>query len=229
MESHTKNLPQCLGFIMDGNRRWAAEQGYDTVEGHQYGREVFGNVVRWVRDAGVAHAVFFAFSTENWQRSEREVSFLMDLFREWLSELDRRLEEDGVRVRIIGRRQDFAEDIQVKMNELEQKSEEYTKTTIWVALSYGGRAEILAGVNKAIAAGEPVDESSFTKLLWSADLPEIDMIVRTSGEQRTSGFMTWHGVYSELYFIDKHWPALEKSDFDAILAEYANRERRRGK
>ena len=228
--------PQCLGFIMDGNRRWAKDQGLETYEGHKKGGETLQHCIDWLRQAGIPHAVFYAFSTENWNRSEQEVSYLMDLFRQWLSEIDDKIHGDGVadservKVRIVGRRDDFAADIIKQMNDLEAKSQEYTKatTTIWIALSYGGRAEIIEAVNKAITAGEPVTEESFEQLLWTADMPDPDMIIRTSGEHRLSNFMTWKSVYSEFYFIDKHWPALTHDDFEDILQEYARRNRRRG-
>lgn len=231
--------PQCLGFIMDGNRRWAKGQGLPTYEGHKQGGEVLQDCITWVRDQQIPHAVFYAFSTENWNRSEAEVGYLMDLFREWLQKIDERLNdqndkeaktEEKIKLRIVGRRNDFAPDIVEQMNALEAKSQGYqdARTTIWLALSYGGRAEILDAANQAIANGVPVDETSFASLLWTADMPDPDMIVRTSGEQRLSNFMTWRSVYSELYFIDKHWPALTKDDFTDILEEYTRRNRRRG-
>lgn len=230
---------QCLGFIMDGNRRWAKDQGLPTYEGHKQGGEVLGYFMQYVRDAKIPHAVFYAFSTENWNRSEEEVTYLMDLFREWLTKIETRLNdqndteaqtEEKIRVRIVGRRADFAADIVEQMNRLEAKSQEYSEaaTTIWLALSYGGRVEILEGVHKAVAAGAPVTEESFKQLLWTADMPDPDMIIRTSGEHRLSNFMTWSSVYSEFYFIDKHWPALTKDDFTDILGEYGRRNRRKG-
>ena len=231
---------QCLGFIMDGNRRWAKEQDLPTYEGHKRGGEVLGDFITYVRDAGIAHAVFYAFSTENWNRSEEEVTYLMGLFRDWLQKISQRLDEQNsessndeekIKVRIVGRRDDFAPDIIEQMNELEEKSQQFTdaKTTIWMALSYGGRTEIVEAVNQAIKNGDPVDENSFEKLLWTADMPDPDMIIRTSGEHRLSNFMTWRSVYSEFYFLQKHWPALTEDDFKDILQEYSRRNRRKGK
>ena len=230
-----KQLPICLGFIMDGNRRWAEEQGKQKMEGHAAGFAVFQNVVRWVRDVRIPHAIFYAFSTENWHRAKPEVEYLMGLFEHTLTELLKKTEANlaaeggGVRVRIVGKRTDFSPALQRLMAELEEKSAHYTGTTIRLALSYGGRAEIVEAVNTAVAAGAPVNEDTFAQLLWTAELPDPDLIVRTSGEQRLSNFVTWRSVYSELLFLDKHWPALEKSDFDAILDEYAKRHRRHGR
>lgn len=223
-----EKLPQCLGFIMDGNRRFAKEQGLPTLEGHRQGLEKFLEVVRFVRDKKIPHAVFYAFSTENWKRAEDEVAYLIQLFDGLLARLDEELTEQGVRVRIIGRRTDFTPELQSRIAQLEAKSAEFTATTIWMALSYGGRAEIIEAVNQAITRGEKVDEVSFATLLWSAELPETDMIVRTSGEARLSNFLTWHSAYSELYFIEKHWPALTKADLEDILMEYGRRSRRYG-
>lgn len=224
---------------MDGNRRWAREQGFPTFEGHKKGGDVLTDSMKWVGDAEIPHAVYYAFSTENWNRSEEEVSYLMDLFRDWLQKIEMKLRDNNtetqnekkIKVRVVGRRKDFAKDIQDKMNELEAESLKHpeAKTTIWLALSYGGRAEIVEAVNKAVEKGELVTEETFEQLLWTGDMPDPDMIVRTGGEHRLSNFMTWKSVYSELLFLDKHWPALTKSDFDDILKEYEKRERRRGK
>ena len=229
------NTPQCLGFIMDGNRRWAKEQGMQTYEGHHRGGEVFRESIDWIKNANIPHAVYYAFSTENWKRSEAEVTYLMDLFRDWLKQIDQRVEENHqadkkINIRIVGRREDFAADLQEQMNDLEKRNEEFPNptSTIWIALSYGGRAELIEAINTAISNGEAVTEQSFEKLLWTADMPDPDMIVRTSGEHRLSNFVTWRSVYSELHFIEKHWPALTEADFKDILQEYENRERRRG-
>lgn len=226
----------CLGFIMDGNRRWAREQDLSTFEGHKRGGEVLGESIDWVREAGIAHVVYYAFSTENWKRSEEEVSYLMDLFQEWLKNIEKKITADKragqsvARVRIVGRREDFREDIQKQMDSLERASEdgEGAQTTVWIALSYGGRAEIVEAVNQAVRTGKEVDVDSFERLLWTADMPDPDIIIRTGGEQRLSNFLTWKSVYSELLFLDKHWPALTKADFNGILSEYEKRERRRG-
>lgn len=221
-----QTTPQCLGFIMDGNRRWAQDQGQESLSGHQQGLSVLHQCVEWVRDNNIPHAVFYAFSTENWKRSQHEVAYLMDLLRTEL----RTLADKGVLVRMIGRREDFAEDIAVSIAEVEEESLKNTDatTTIWIAASYGGRAEIVSAVNEAVKQGEVVTEETFTSLLWTADMPDPDMIIRTSGEQRLSNFLTWQSTYSELHFIDKHWPALTRADFDDILVEYENRNRRRG-
>lgn len=218
---------------MDGNRRWAKEQGLETFEGHRKGGEVLADSIDWVRGSGIEHAVYYAFSTENWNRSKEEVSYLMGLFVEWIDRVEEKTSDDNgqVRIRFVGRREDFAEDMQTNMNELEARGEklEGVVTTIWIALSYGGRSEIVEAANKAIEKGEEVTEESFNELLWTAEMPDPDVVVRPGGERRLSNFMTWKSVYSELFFIEKYWPALTKDDFDGILYEYESRERRKGK
>lgn len=220
----------CLGFIMDGNRRWAKEQGLPTLVGHKEGGKVMRQSVDWVYEVGITDVVYYAFSTENWQRSKEEVDYLMKLFAEWLVELESNQKPGQVKFKIVGHKSDFSVELQQKMSELETRSDvPGTKLTVWVALSYGGRAEIVSAVNQAIEIGQTVDEASFGELLWTADMPDPDLIVRTGGEQRLSNFMTWKSVYSELLFMDKYWPSLTKDDFKDILQEYESRERRKGK
>lgn len=228
--------PHCLGFIMDGNRRFAAEQKVSVFDGHRQGGEVFTTCVQWVRDNAIAHAVFYAFSTENWKRSEGEINNLMQLFRESLDQINQKINNDDVadnervNIRVIGNRSDFAPDILDRIDTLEKSSATYKDdgTTIWIALSYGGRAEIVQAVNQAVANGEFLDEAGFASLLGSREMPDPDMIVRTGGEQRLSNFLPWQAVYSELYFITTHWPALTVDDFNGILSEYSRRVRRNG-
>lgn len=225
----TENMPSCIGFIMDGNRRWAREKNLDTLEGHQKGKEAFQTVVRTLRDREIAHGIFYAFSTENWGRSDREIRYLMKLFKGMLTDLLHDLSEEGVRIRIVGDRSRFTKDLQELMEEIEEKSSEYEKTTIWIALSYGGRAEIVDAVNRAIEAGEKITEDSFSELLWTKGMPDPDIIIRTSGEERLSNFLPWQSVYSEFFFVKTYWPDFGESELQSILEEYAGRKRRKGK
>lgn len=224
------STPQCVGFIMDGNRRFAEKQGIATLLGHVAGKEKLFEVVEWVKEAKIPHAVFYAFSTENWRRTPQEVQALMELFASVIGELRTRADSDFVRVKILGRKEDFAPELQVEMEKLEAESaqREYN-TTIWVALSYGGRAEIVAAVNEAIKNNSLVTEESFPQLMWSAGMPNPDIIIRTGGDKRLSNFLTWQSVYSELFFSDTYWPAFTKEEFTRILNDYEIRERRNGK
>lgn len=222
--------PTCVGFIMDGNRRFAEQQGFETLLGHMAGKEKLYEVVNWVKEAGIPHAVFYAFSTENWRRTPKEVEGLMSLFMIAVRELRARTDTQPVRLKILGRKEDFAPDLQLEMNKLEEESGRghYT-TTIWVALSYGGRAEIVAAVNEAIKNNTLVTEDNFPEFMWSAGMPDPDIIIRTGGDKRLSNFLPWQSVYSELFFSDTYWPAFTKEEFTRILRDYAIRERRNGK
>ncbi len=227
-EEKTK-IPNCVGIIMDGNRRWSKEKGIDTLDGHNKGHKAFTNIVRVVRDFGIRHAVFYAFSTENWNRSEREVGYLMKLLKKFIKEMLDDIEEEKVKVRFVGQLEKFSEDVRNLIKELEERSSKYDDTTIWMAMSYGGRAEIIDAVNKAVEKGVSITEDSFKELLWTKGMPDPDLIIRTSGEQRLSGFLAWQSVYSELFFVDKYWPDFEKEDFEKVLKEYSGRKIRRGK
>jgi undecaprenyl diphosphate synthase len=214
---------------MDGNRRYAREQGIDPLLGHVAGKDKLIEVIKWTKEAGITHLVVYAFSTENWQRSETEVSSLMSLFSVVIDELSSHPEKNFA-VRFIGRRADFSHDLQNKMHELESNSQKNdVKVTVWIALSYGGRAEIVEAVNQAVKEGVSVTEESFSKMLWTAEMPDPDLIVRTGGEERLSNFLPWQSVYSELYFTKTYWPAFTKEEFAGILETYAARERRKGK
>lgn len=216
-----------LGIIMDGNRRYAREHGLSSVEGHRAGFEKLKEVVSWVHDAGIPNLVVFGFSTENWNRDEREVSYLIELLRTGLEAEGRRIGERGGRVKFIGDRTRFPEDVQELMARVEADTAEGSHT-LYLALSYGGRAEIVDAVNRLVASGTSVSEEEFSRALWTADMPDPDLIIRTSGEQRLSGFLPWQGVYAELFFVKSYWPAFSKEEFDAVISEYGERERRYG-
>ena len=218
----------CVGIILDGNRRWARARGVSKLEGHRAGMETLQKMVRFVRDRGIKHLVVYAFSTENWSRDTDEVSYLMGLFRELLHKEMSELGKEGVRIRFAGQRERFSASLQQAMNDTEEETLQNDAITLWCCLSYGGRAEIVAASRDAAEGGE-ITEDSLARHLWTADMPDPDIIIRTGGEKRLSGFLTWQSVYSELFFSDTLWPDFEKEEFDAILEEFAQRERRRGK
>jgi len=233
MNIENKDLPECIGFIMDGNRRWARERKFDTLEGHKIGlQNVFMGMIDTVRNLNIRHAVFYAFSTENWNRSENEVSYLMKLFQKTLNELRKKAEEtkkEGVRIRVVGDKSRFSDTIQNLMEQLEEKTETETKTTVWIALSYGGRAEIVSATNRAVEKGEKVDEKTFKELMWTAEMPDPDIIIRTGGDRRISDFLLWQMAYSEFFFTDTLWPDFGEEEFKSMLSEYEGRQRRKGK
>jgi undecaprenyl diphosphate synthase len=221
--------PQCVGIILDGNRRWAKEHGLPKLEGHRIGLlETLRNVVRLMRARSVTHLIVYMFSTENWSRDGKEVSYLMDLFRESIQKEMTELGKEGVRVRFVGQRERFSKELQQLMDVAEKETMHNTTFTLWCCLSYGGRAEITAAAKAAAAEGE-VTEETLTHHLWTVGMPDPDIIVRTGGEKRLSGFLTWQSVYSELFFIDTKWPDFSEQELDAILIEFNQRERRLGK
>ncbi|MEZ4194974.1 MAG: polyprenyl diphosphate synthase [Candidatus Paceibacterota bacterium] len=228
MKTNSGSL-QCVGFIMDGNRRFAKAKGEETLAGHLAGKEKFKEVIDWVIEASIPHAVFYAFSTENWKRSADEIEYLLGLLMNE-SDPDSNYINKNVRLRTIGDIDRFPKLMQARLrkSELETAGKRYV-TTVWLALSYGGRAEIVKAVNLAIKNGEPVTEKSFHQLLETREMPDPDLIIRTGGEQRLSNFLPWQSIYSELFFVDTYWPAFTKDEFQRILSEYAKRERRLGR
>jgi len=221
-------VPKCVGFIMDGNRRFASVQNKPAAEGHVAGFEKFRETLNWLKEFNIANAVYYTFSTENWRRSQAEIDQLLSIFMYGLRLYEKDIHAYQVRLRFVGLRHKLPSEVQQLMSEVEKKSEIYKDQTLWVAMSYGGRAEIIEAVNRAVVGGQPVDESSFSSLLWTAGMPDPDLIIRTGGEHRLSNFLPWQSVYSELFFIDTHWPAFTKEEFVSILEEYGLRQRRLG-
>jgi undecaprenyl diphosphate synthase len=224
-------IPQHLAIIMDGNRRWARERGLPTFEGHRVGYDKVKDVGEWCLARGISTLSFFAFSTENWKRTEEEVGYLMDLLERALTREKSFFLERDVRVRVVGRRAGLRPSIVRAIEEIERETAHGSKMTLALCLNYGGRVEIVDAVRGLMQEGVPVesvDETTIRKHLSWPDMPDPDLIVRTSGEQRLSGFLLWQSAYSELLFVDKHWPAFEEADLDAALEEYQKRQRRYG-
>lgn len=227
--STLKTIPTSIGFIMDGNRRWARERGLTTQEGHARGYAKAKEVATWCRDAGIRHMVLYAFSNENWNRSPEEVSYLTKIFNTILFDEAEDFRKDHGAVRFIGNLEKFGDAFIAQAKKLEDSNPSDPTLTVTIALSYGGRQEIVRAVNKILREGtSKVTEEEFAAHLYTAGIPDPDLIVRTSGEERLSGFLPWQSIYSELMFLPMHWPAFEKKDFDAVLLEYAARERRHG-
>lgn len=225
-------IPKCVGIIMDGNRRWAKSKGLPLLEGHKSGGETLKNTVMWARDSGVEHIIFFTFSTENWNRSEEEVTYLINLIGSFIkTELENFHKEGGV-LHYVGDTTRFSNDLQKIFRDSEEKTKGNSGPHVYFALNYGGRAEILSAVKKIVAQSPGQDEITpeyFAKHLQTGDMPDPDIIIRTSGEMRLSGFLPWQGVYSELFFTKTLWPDFTKEEFQKIIEEYSNRERRIGK
>jgi len=222
-------IPTHLGFILDGNRRWAKKHGLPTYEGHLAGYHALKDVILKAADEGVKFVSIYVFSTENWKRSEEEVSGLMSLALRIFKSDIKELLDNQIRVRVLGARAGIPAKLLEVMEETEEKSKSFDRTTVAMCFNYGGQREIADAANAALAAGATeLTEENIRANLYEPDVPDIDMVVRTSGEARLSNFMLWRVAYSEFYFIDKLWPDMRPSDVEDILKEYARRNRRFG-
>ena len=218
-----------LAIIMDGNGRWAKARRKPRIAGHRAGAEALDRVMHYCREAGIRYLTVYAFSTENWKRSKAEVTGLMALLSRYIRTKRDELVENGVRFRVVGRLADLSPKIRREIAELEEATRG-GEFTLAVALSYGGRAEIVDAAN-AWRRENPKDElteEAFRAYLYAPDIPDPDLIVRTSGELRTSNVLLWESAYSEYYFTDVLWPDFDREEFDRALAAYARRERRMG-
>ncbi|MDI3516050.1 MAG: undecaprenyl diphosphate synthase [Thermotogota bacterium] len=223
-------VPRHVGIIMDGNGRWARHRGLPRVEGHRRGARVAEDVIYWARDLGIEYLTLFTFSTENWARPRREIEFLFEMLKRRITEKKEELVSEGVKVVFAGRLEDLPEDLYNACIDLMEATKENRRITVISALNYGGRSEILDAVRRIIKEKlEHVDEEIFRRFLYVPDLPDLDLIIRTSGEYRLSNFMLWHSAYAELLIIDKYWPEFTKEDLIFAIEEYSRRERRFGK
>jgi tritrans,polycis-undecaprenyl-diphosphate synthase [geranylgeranyl-diphosphate specific] len=231
-------IPKHIAIILDGNRRYAGRAGLDPSESYMLGAKKLEEVLEWCQELGIKHITVYAFSTENFNRSEEEVRLLMDLFRRKFSEAarDPRVHRYRIRVRAIGELERLPEGVKRAISEAEEATKDYDGHTLNLAVGYGGRTELAQAVRKIcerIERGElrpnDVDEELISKHLYTADLPDPDLIIRTSGEERLSGFLLWQSAYSELYFCEANWPEFTKLDFLRAIRTYQGRERRFGR
>jgi undecaprenyl diphosphate synthase len=220
-----------VAIIMDGNGRWAAAQDLPVAEGHRAGTRALRRTVEASIDLGVESLAVYAFSTENWSRPEDEVVDLMDIFGETIERELPDLVRQGVRTRFIGRRDRASESLREQMARLEEETAHNNQLQLWVALDYGGRAELVEAARRLVEAGTPaedIDEDAFHAKLYAPELPDPDLLIRTSGELRISNFLLWQLAYSELVFTDTLWPDFGREELEQALAAYASRRRRFG-
>lgn len=236
MDETAKIVPTHLGFIVDGNRRWAKEHGLPSSEGHRRGYEVLKKIAYVCKDRGIKYMSAYIFSSENWGRSADEVGYLMKLFLFAFRHDMRKFIDDGFRIVFLGRRDRVSQEILDIMDEAETESAGNSGATLAIHFNYGGHAEIIdaarylaADVQSGRADLAEMTDDKFRQYLYHPEVPDMDMMVRTSGEQRVSGFALWRIAYSELMFLDKKWPDMTEADIDAIIAEYSHRNRRFGK
>jgi undecaprenyl diphosphate synthase len=213
-----------VAIIMDGNARWATERGLPVLEGHRVGAQTLKQTVRDAVKLELLELTVYAFSTENWTRPRWEVDGLMQMFAELIESETPELDEEGVRMRFIGRREGVSDDLRSRMNWAEEKTASNETMTLYVAFNYGGRAEI---VDAARRFGEG-DEDEFAKFLYAPEMSDPDILIRTSGERRLSNYLLWQSAYSELIFTDTLWPDFGEADLRAALEEFDARERRFG-
>jgi len=218
---------------MDGNGRWAKKRGLPRIKGHERGAHVLHNTVKWSLELGIKYLTAYSFSTENWKRPKEEVEFLMNLFVQMIDREMDLLRREKVRVRILGRKEGLPESVLRKWNEVEEKTNSFDRMTLVIAFNYGGRREILDAVERILRDVEKekkivLNEETFKSYLYLPDVPDPDLIIRTSGELRLSNFLIWQSAYSELYFTRKLWPDFTKRDFLRAIESYSRRERRFG-
>lgn len=229
----TRDYPRHVAIIMDGNRRWARAHGLPVVMGHKkVVEERVEELIDHAGHLGIPYITFWAFSTENWGRPEDEVKGIMGLFRLALVKYAQRMIDKGARLKVIGDMEKFDQDIKNGIEKFVKLSENNDKITVTFALNYGGRDEMLRAIHKIQISNDKsqeITEQEFEKYLDTAGMPDPDLIIRTSGEQRLSGFMPWQSVYSEFYFTQTLMPDFGKEEFDQAMEEYAKRERRRGR
>jgi undecaprenyl diphosphate synthase len=222
---------RAVAIIMDGNGRWAERQGLPVAEGHRAGTRALRRTVEAAIDLGLETLVVYAFSTENWSRPPGEVVALMDIFGETIERELPDLKRQGVRTRFIGRRDRASAELQEQMSRLEEETAANDRLNLWVALDYGGRAEIVEAARRLTESGiEPaeIDENVLRANLYAPELPDPDLLIRTSGELRISNFLLWQLAYSELVFVDTLWPDFGHAELEQALAAYASRRRRFG-
>ncbi|MGH2445745.1 MAG: polyprenyl diphosphate synthase [Candidatus Limnocylindria bacterium] len=223
--------PRHVAIIADGNRRWARERGLPVLAGHIQGIEAIRPIVRRARDRGVETLSVYTFSTENWTRPDDEVSGLFGLIDGAVRQYTDELAEEGVRVRVIGRLHEAPGDVQRSIRAAEDRTRSGTRLTLNICFNYSGRAEIVDAARAMVAAGAnptEVNEEHFAEHLYTAGQPDVDLLIRTGGDQRTSNFLLWQAAYAELVFSTKFWPDFGADDFDAALDQFVRRERRFG-
>lgn len=234
MENENR-IPVHVSIIMDGNGRWAREQGHERIFGHKKGVETVRVVAEAAAEAGVKYLSLYAFSEENWGRPKEEVDFLMHLMMDSIASEVEMLMKNGVRFRVLGNLARLPEALQQGIAALEERTRENTALDLILFVSYSGKWDIFQAAKKFAAehSGEDIDKimdmSAFSKYLVTDGIPDPDLIIRTSGEERISNYLLWQGAYSELLFVKKMWPEFGKEDFAAALAEFASRDRRYGK
>ena len=230
-----ENMPSHIAIIMDGNRRWAKSHGLDPKQGHKEGAKTLEKIVRYAKTIGIKYITVYAFSTENWKRTADEVGALMLLLQNYLEEYSKRADTENIKINVLGDITRLSESMQKSINKCMERTKENTGIIFNIALNYGGRAEIVNAVKKIakqVKEGkiqcEEIDENTISENLYTKGQPDPDLLIRTSGELRTSNFLPWQIVYSEFIFVEKHWPDFSEEDLIRAIEEYQKRNRKFG-
>lgn len=232
---NTENMPKHIAIIMDGNRRWARERNLDIKQGHKEGAKTLEKIVRYANKIGLQYITVYAFSTENWKRTQEEVGVLMLLLQTYLDDYSKRADTENIRVKILGDISALSEGMQKSIIKCMERTKDNTGVTFNIALNYGGRDELIKATRKIaekVKANElqieEITEDTISNALYTEGQPDPDLLIRTSGELRTSGFLPWQIVYSEFLFLDKNWPDFTEQDLDYAIEIYQNRNRKFG-
>ncbi|MEX1086932.1 MAG: polyprenyl diphosphate synthase [Candidatus Paceibacterota bacterium] len=221
-----------MGVVMDGNRRWAKRNGLPTVEGHRVGYNKLNNLMQWAKEEKIPYVIVYAFSSENWNRSEEEVSALMGLFRHFFRSQINYAKRNNVKIVFIGERERLPKDIQTGMTRIERETQHNTALTLVIAAPYGSRGEIVDAINRILdtqGGHDHITEDIVSGYLWTSGIPDPDLIIRTGGRRRLSNFLLWQAAYAELYFSDTLWPDFVRTEFTKVLYDYSLRKRSFGK
>ena len=221
-------LPRHIAIIMDGNGRWAKKRGLPRTAGHKVGAEVFRDIATYCQELDIEYLTIYAFSTENWKRPREEVDVLMSLLEQYLQEAIDTMERDNIRLKVLGDVAGLSPKLQRMIDETNAISTHYQGFQANICLNYGGRAEILRAARLCAENGEEWTEENFSKYLWSAGIPDPELIIRPSGELRLSNFLLWQCAYSEFYFCDTLWPDFKRKDLDLAIIDFQHRDRRFG-
>lgn len=234
-EIDVQNLPKHIAIIMDGNRRWAKNNGLSTKEGHKAGSKNLENIARFCNKIGIKYLTVYAFSTENWKRSQAEVSALMFILKANLDAMLRRMDMENIKIRVIGEKENIPSDIVPRIEKLVEKTKNNTGLTLNIAFNYGGRAELVHAtkvIAEKVKNGElslkDINENTISENIYTGGQPDPDLMIRTSRELRTSNFLPWQLTYTEFYFPDKHWPEFGEEDLLEAIKIYQGRNRRFG-
>ncbi len=222
------NLPTHVAIIMDGNGRWAKMRGYPRNLGHRKGAQSLNKIVKYANKIGIKYLTVFAFSTENWKRPKEEVDYLMKLPFEFLDRYDKSFKNENIKLTVIGKKEGLPQALVDKIIEIENKTKTNTGLNFIIALNYGSQDEIIDAINYILENNIKVTKETFSNYLYTKDIPNVDLLIRTSGENRISNFLLWQIAYSELYFTDVLWPDFNQKCFDEALLDYSKRERRFG-